>query len=166
MLDIAINHTEELKKRFRETWFEEKYKFYNYDTYYSDWSIDDSTWDNHQFASIDKNGVVIGYIGYAVKRQTYNCDALGIINFSDDKITFGMDVGHVLTDIFEKFKFRKLNFSVVMGNPIEKTYDKLVKKYGGRVVGVYEKEVRLVDGDYYDVKYYEILRENYLENKR
>lgn len=166
MLDIAINHTEELKKKFRETWFDEKYKFYNYDTYYSDWSIDDNTWDNHQFVSINKGGHVIGYIGYAIKRQTHNCGALGIINFSDNQGTFGVDVGHVLVDIFEKFNFGKLKFSVVIGNPIEKTYDRLVKKYGGRVVGIYKNEVRLIDGNYYDVKHYEILRENYLDNKQ
>lgn len=165
MLDIALNHVEELKKKFAATWFDEKYKFYNYDTYYSDFEVSSETWDNHQFVSLDKEGNILGYIGYSINRQTYNCYALGIINFSDNKIVFGMDVGYALTDIFEKFKFNKLRFSVIIGNPIEKTYDKIIQKYGGRIVGVYEKETKLIDGEYYDEKIYEITLNNYLKEK-
>lgn len=166
MLDIALNHVEELKKKFASTWFDKKYKFYNYDTYYSDFEVSNETWDNHQFVSVDKEGNILGYIGYSVNRQTYNCYALGIINFSDNRITFGMDVGKALSDIFEKFKFNKLKFSVIVGNPIEKSYDKMIQKYGGRIVGIYEKETRLIDGEYYDEKVYEILRKNYLKYKQ
>ena len=60
----------------------------------------------------------------------------------------------------------KLNFSVVVGNPIEKSYDKLIKRYGGRIVGTREKETTLVDGNLYDVKMYELFREDYLKSKR
>lgn len=77
-----------------------------------------------------------------------------------------MDVGQVLRDIFEKFKFNKLTFSVVIGNPIEKSYDKMISKYDGRIVGIYEKETKLIDGEYYDVKLYEITRKSYLESKK
>lgn len=165
MLDIAINHVEELKKKMSGIWFNDKYKFYNYDTYYRELNIDNETWNVHQFVSLDKEGNVIGYIDYSVNRQTYNCSNLGIINFSDNKITFGMDVGQVLKDIFDKFKFRKLTFSVIVGNPIEKSYDKMINKYGGRVVGIYSDETKLIDGKYYDVKLYEITRNNYLKTK-
>lgn len=91
--------------------------------------------------------------------------SLGVINFSDNKIIFGMDLGQTLMDIFEKFKFRKLRFSVIVGNPIEKSYDKMVSKYGGRIVGTYYKEQKLIDGEIYDQKLYEILREDYMEAK-
>lgn len=166
MLDIAINHVDELKEKMTGTWFQEKYKFYNYDEYYRDLNIEDETWNAHQFVSLDKEGNVIGYIDYSVNRQTYNCSNFGIINFSDNKITFGMDVGQALRDIFEKFKFNKLTFSVVVGNPIEKSYDKMISRYGGRIVGIYEKETKLIDGEYYDVKLYEITMGNYLKLKK
>ncbi len=89
---------------------------------------------------------------------------LGVINFSDNKIVFGMDLGQALNDIFEKYKFRKLKFSVFIGNPIEKSYDKMIEKYGGRIVGYYKEETRLIDGEYYDEKLYEITREEYLKS--
>lgn len=42
----------------------------------------------------------------------------------------------------------------------------MISKYGGRIVGIYEKETKLIDGEYYDVKLYEITRESYLESKK
>jgi RimJ/RimL family protein N-acetyltransferase len=92
-------------------------------------------------------------------------DALWIINFSDNKIVFGNDVRIAMDEIFTKYNFRKLTFSVVIGNPIEKQYDKLISKYGGRVVGTYKENVKLMDNRYYDEKYYEIFREDYLRQK-
>ena len=60
---------------------------------------------------------------------------------------------------------RKLEFTVVVGNPIEKTYDKLIKKYGGNIVGVKHKNCKLIDNKYYDEKIYEIFREDYIKNR-
>ena len=162
MLDVAINHIEELKKKFNSIWFQEKYKFYNYDMWFNNVEVDDNTWNRHQFVSLNNNGEIIGYIAYQVERQTHNASKLAIINFTDNKIVFGRDLKQVLVDIFEKFKFNKLSFSVVIGNPIEKSYDKMVKKYGGCVVGVAANETKLYDNEWYPVKYYEILRENYM----
>lgn len=161
MLDIAIKHREQLTERFRETWFQDKYKFWNYGNYFEEIEISDRTWEKHQFVSIDSNGYVIGYIGYAIDRSNeYVCD-LNIVNFTDNKTTFGMDSGQAIKDIFEKFHFRKICFSVVVGNPIEKTYDKMIQRYGGEIVGYQKEHVRLIDGMFYDVKLYEILAKNY-----
>lgn len=164
MLVPAFNYAEELKKKMLATWFDEKYKYYNFNTYYFDLKIDDETWNKHQFVSVDKEGNIIGYIKYNVNRQTCNCNNLSVINFTDNKFVFGMDLGQALTDIFERFKFRKLTFSVIIGNPIEKSYDKMINKYGGRIVGIYRQEVKLIDGEYYDEKLYEITRDDYLKS--
>jgi hypothetical protein len=161
MLDLAINHEEELKYQFRQTWFQDKYKYYNYFTYFEDVEIDKSSWNRHQFVSLNKEGKIVGYMAYNVRRAEHICDCLNIINFTDNIALFGNDLKRVLTDIFEKFKFNKLKFSVVVGNPIEKSYDEIVEKYGGRIVGVEEKEAKLFDGEYYDVKLYEITRSSY-----
>lgn len=162
MLDVAINHVETLQSKFRQMWFQDKYKYWNYFPYFTDFEVSQDSWNKHQFVSLDKNNEIIGYIGYEINRSAYNCDSLNIINFTDDPIIFGVDLRQALKDIFEKFKFNKLNFSVVIGNPIEKAYDKIIAKYGGRIVGIQAKEAKLFDGEYYDVKLYEIQRESYL----
>lgn len=163
MIDLALNHQEEIKKKFRDTWFSEKHKYYSISNYYAEFQIDENTWDYHQFVSLDSNGNIIGYIGYRIDRTADMVDNLSIINFNEDnKVIFGTDINTIVRDIFEKFHFRKLNFKVVVGNPIEVSYDRLIKKYNGKVVGIQEKHVRLYDGQYYDMRLYEILIENYM----
>jgi len=161
MLDVAINHIDELTKKFNSIWFQEKYKFYNYDMWFNNVEVDNNTWNRHQFVSLNSNSEIIGYIAYQVDRQTHNASKLAIINFTDNKIVFGKDLKQVIVDIFEKFKFNKLSFSVVIGNPIEKSYDKMVTKYGGRIIGTAINETKLYDNEYYSVKYYEILNNGY-----
>lgn len=164
MIEIAQLHVDELKKKFHETWFDDKYKYFHGDTHYSEIDIDKDTWNKHQFVSL-YGGHVSGYIGYCINRRTNNVDGLAAINFKDHRTAFGLDLGDVVVDIFEKYKFNKLNFSVIVGNPIENSYDRLIEKYGGRVVGVFEKHAKLIDGEYYDEKFYEITAENYFKSK-
>lgn len=160
MLEPAIKYKEELEKLQYGIWFDDKYKYWNCDVYYDTLQIDTNTWNRHQFVSV-VNGKVIGYIAYNVSRANNNAYALSIMNFSDNKAAFGMDLGQALKDIFERYKFRKLNFNVVVCNPIEKSYDKMIKKYGGRIIGTYKADVKLIDGEYYDKKSYEILADEY-----
>jgi RimJ/RimL family protein N-acetyltransferase len=72
-----------------------------------------------------------------------------------------------ITDLFNKNGFNKINFCVAIGNPAEKMYDKIVRKYGGKIVGIFKNDVRLWDGKIYDTKHYEILKEEFKlkENK-
>lgn len=164
MLDVAIKYADALKDKMYDIWFNEKYKYWNFNTYHSGIEISNETWANHQFVSI-KDDEIIGYICYEINRKSNCCLGLGIINFTDDKMTFGRDLGQALTDIFEKFQFNKLKFSVVIGNPIEKSYDRMIQRYGGRIVGIFRQDTRLIDGNLYDVKQYEILRSEYLAAK-
>lgn len=165
MLDIALKYKDALEQAFIDTWHQEKYKYYNYSSYYSKLELKNETWNAHEFVSINKQGEVIGFISYEINRCANSVNGLGIINFTDNKITFGRDVMRAMRDIFEKYNFNKISFCVVIGNPIEKTYDKLMAKYGGRIVGIERQHTILYDNKYYDVKRYEILREDYIKTK-
>lgn len=165
MLDVAIKHKEDLSQKFQDIWFSEKYKYWNNGNYYEDKKIDETTWSNHQFVSLNPEGEVIGYIGYSIDRGNDCVYGLSIINFSEDIATFGLDAGKAITDIFEKYHFRKLCFAVVVGNPIEETYDRLTAKHGGRIVGIQKQHTRLIDNLLYDEKIYEILADEYRSNR-
>ena len=52
-----------------------------------------------------------------------------------------------------------MSFVCVVGNPAERLYDKVIEKYHGRVVGVKKQEALLQDGQFYDLKLYEIVKE-------
>lgn len=164
MLKPAILFRDELTRLYQSIWFNEKYKYYNYSSTWGTVLVEDKTNDWHEFVSINDKGEVIGYIHYYVVRSTLNCRSFGIVNFSDDP-AFGLDVLQVIKDIFERFNFHKLDFSVVIGNPAEKSYDHLCKKYGGHILCIEKDETKLDDNQYYDVKRYYIMRDDYFAAK-
>lgn len=165
MLKPAQLYTHELKIKFWEIAYDEKYMF-AYSGHNVEYEPTTDNWNQHEFASVDKNNNVLGYIAYEINQKSKNVNGLFIINFSNNKLTFGKDVFQAIDDIFIKYKYNKLNYGVNVGNPIETTYDKLTKKYGGRIVGIKKKDVMLLDGSYCDYKMYEIFREDYLKNRK
>jgi len=165
MLDVANKYEKELQLLFVDTWYKDKYKYYHYACFYDAYKNSDSTWEGNRFVSKNKSGNIIGYIGYSLSRTNDYANGLCAINFTDNKVVFGRDLIQVLDDIFTKFNIRKLSFSVVVGNPVERSYDRLIKQYGGSIVGIKKKEVKLMDNKYYDSKMYEIFREDYLLHK-
>ena len=164
MIRPAQLYTEELNKKFWETAYDLHYKFYYTSGYFNAYKPDDSTWNRHEFVSVDKHNSVLGYIAYSIDRQSNYAHGLAIINFGNS-IIFGKDLYKAIDDVFMKYSFRKLRYSVIIGNPIEKTYDKLTKKYGGRIVGIFKNEDKLSDGNYYDRKLYELHKREYEERR-
>ena len=163
MIKPAFLYKEQIEKMYANIWFEDKYKFYNYTPYWQNLNINDKTTDWHEFVSLNEKGEIIGLFSYYVYRDVSAARSFGAINFTDDMVTFGRDLLQVIDEIFTKFNFNKLNFGVVIGNPIEKTYDRLCTKYGGRILCVEKDETRLQDNKLYDVKRYEIMRSEYLK---
>lgn len=165
MLELTMKYRLEYSARYQETWFNPKYMYYNYRDYYNEPSINDSTYEMHDFVSVF-DGKVLGNIHYQINRSTRNVCGLGIICFEEKpSIIFGRDVLRAVTDIFEKFRFRKLGCSVITANPIMKTYDRFITQHGGRICGVEHEETMLFDGLYYDVKHYEILAKDWFDAK-
>jgi hypothetical protein len=165
MLELAIKYEEKLQGLFSNIAFDEKYMFFSGSSYRDKYKAAESTWNKHEFVSLDKEGNVIGYIKYGIDRECSIANSLQIVNFTNNKVTFGRDVMQALDEIFTKFKFRKLKYSVFIGNPVESTYDRLTEKYGGRISGIQLQDDKLIDGNYYDFKSYEIFRDDYIKYK-
>lgn len=168
MLDLAYKYEEEIKNLMLDTWYDEKYMFYYssiYRTPYENPRPQDGDWNSRAFVSLDSQHRIIGLISYEINRESDLACGFGAINFTDNKATFGMDLAQVIDDIFCKFNMRKMEFFVIVGNPIEKSYDKMVTRYGGAITGIRHKHVKLMDGNYYDDKGYEIFREDYIAAK-
>jgi len=164
LLDIANKYEEKLQLLFANIAFDDKYKFLSGSSYRDKYKATDSTWSKHEFVSIHKEEIV-GYLSYAIDRDSNTAWGMQIVNFKRPNIIFAKDLKKFLTDIFDKFQFRKLKFAVYVGNPIEKSYDRMCKKHGGRIVGTYIENDKLIDGNFYDCKMYEIMRTDYLNNK-
>ena len=145
MLAIPQDYEEELIKRERETWGNEKYWYYRAASYMYPIEVDENTYEKVQFVSLNSSGEVIGYLGYCVAREERYVSNLFIINFTDD-MSFGIDAVHMVRDIFEKYRYRKIVFFVIIGNPTESKYDGMIEHYGGMVVGTYKEHIMLPDG--------------------
>ena len=166
MLENAKKHEEKLKQLFFDTDFDLHYQFSSFACYREIFKIPDDTWTSNHFVSMHNNEI-IGYIKYQIRRPEQSADGLSIIHFGGkdtvNNYIFGKDVFTAIRDIFEKYHFNKLNFSVVIGNPIESTYDKIINSYNGRIVGFRKQDVKLIDGKIYDTKEYEILATDYFK---
>lgn len=165
MLDNARKYKQELQSKLIDTWYDEKYKYYHMGGWHREYVPSEDDWETMCFVSLDKYKNVLGYIIYSINRDTSSVYDFGAINFSNNKLTFGKDLHRVIDDIFCKFNMQRMEWNVVCGNPIEKSYDKFVEKYGGRIVGTRKRNVKLLDNQIYDDKIYEILREDYLKSK-
>lgn len=174
MLEPAQLHFDEIQNNFYRLWYDPDYQYYfGIDRrWVPSNSVDtDAGFDRvlHQFASIDpKTGKVIGYIGYVLHPSTRVASDFGAVNFyrDDHQILFAKDLFTAIENLFEKFGCRVMDFMEIRGNPIEKSYDRLVQKYGGRIVGYQRDQAQTIDGKLCDIKLYEIHSEDYFSAKR
>jgi hypothetical protein len=168
MLVYAKKHEDRLRQLFMDTAFDPFYQFEQFMVYRETFKLPDDTYNANHFVSVYDNEI-IGLIGYQLRRAENAAWGLQIIHFGGPeapyKYIFGKDVLTAVKNIFEKYGFNKINFGVAIGNPIERTYDKLVKRYNGRIVGIKKQDIRLLDGRIYDVKEYEILAIDYFWKK-
>ena len=145
--------------------YDMKYLFSEMTSYRNKYSVATESYHTVEFASVDSNGIIIGYFCFGINRETNVASGVHIINFREPNYTFGKDLHQFIDDIFCKYNIRKLGFAVICGNPIEKKYDEFVEKYHGYVVGIKMQEIKLMDGKLYDIKLYEIFREDYMTAK-
>lgn len=165
MIDVANKYVDELKKKFFDTWGKEKYKYWQINGYDKGCpDVPETNYGEAHFVILN-NDDIIGYVSYNINRQTRCVWGFEAVNFSDNRILFGLSMFRILKNIFEKDGFNKINFNVAVGNPIEKSYDKFIEKYGGRIVGYYKDDIILSDGTLCDYKLYEIMRVDYIKNK-
>jgi len=158
LLDLAYNHKQALNKKYSQMILDpQKYKYVISNTWATyELEIHTNSWDKLQFVSIVKKEV-IGYFECSADRQVYYAHRLVAINFEDKpNFVFSKDFWRFVKLLFVQYKFNKINFSCVVGNPAEKIYYKIINKWSGRIVGTYKNDVKLLDGKVYDLRVYEI----------
>ncbi len=165
MLKYAKPYEEKLQERYLNIILDKDYMFYNNDCWWeNEIELSNDTWDSIDFVSIDENDDVLGFISASISRGNEKISSIAAINFANKgNYTFSKDMYKFLIDIFEKYNFRKIEFSVVVGNPVEKMFDKYVKKFGGSITGYKKKSVKLQDNLFYDTKFYEVFKPEFIK---
>ncbi len=157
-------YEEEIRRKMWEVWYDEKYQYFWGGSWRSDFSLDNKNneWPRRAFAVLNNKDELIGCITYSIDTDLRIAQWFGAINFSDDKITFGRALRQVIDDCFIKFGMNVLEWNVICGNPIERSYDRMCQRLGGHIIGIRHNRSRDLAGNPLNDKAYEILREDYL----
>lgn len=148
-------------------WGSSRTMFWNCNCYHNVHDFSNDTWLELYFVSVDpETDEVIGIIGGDIYRSANYIKSLSICNFINDKHTiFAKDLMIFIKELFLKYNFNKICFSVIIGNPVEEHYDKLTEKLGGRIVGIFKNHAVLHNNKIYDQKYYEIMKDDFIKTK-
>lgn len=166
MLKPANLYAADLHIKFVETMYDMKYKYYHFGTSSGIPTIDDDNRWSHQFASIDNNGEILGYIMYGVNYETMSVPSFGAISFiPGGSITYARDLLQAIDNIFMVYNFNRMEWTCCIDNPAIRGYRNLCKRFGGREVGQLHQTIKLMDGKLYDTAIFEIMREDYIKSK-
>ena len=158
MLEVANKYMDQLQELNYRIRYNDYYKYYNLGSYYDDPEYKTSDWLRSDWVSTT-NGEVKAHMKAYLDRDYMIITELTLVNYSQTYVEFYSDFREFIRRLV-RVGFRKICFSVIVGNPAERTYDRFVKRYGGRIVGTHKSHVKLIDGKYYDLKLYEVFTNN------
>lgn len=157
MLKAAQLYEDMLKMEMVKTWYKPENIYYHGSTGEYIVELPDNNEKSHCFASIDKNGNLIGYICYDIDWQAKVAYQWGIISFRKGKIEFAKDVYQAICDCFNVYHLNKIEWYCYADNPAIRGYRNFVKKHGGRECGYTRQTSMLRDGKLHDSVCFEIL---------
>jgi len=154
MLESAKEYEDQLNGCMSRTTTDQYYKWYHLSYAEPIVKIDDTFYNRIQLVSV-YDGIVQGYFVAGWQRPENYIDSIMCLNFNKkNKNTFAVDLRRFLKYLAYDLNVAKITWAVAVGNPIEKHYDRIIKRFSGRVIGV-ERYAFLINGKYYDRKLYE-----------
>jgi hypothetical protein len=106
------------------------------------------------------NGEVIGKFDILINTAASTILEIPVMTLSEKyRYIFAKDYMTFIRYLMQKY--RKMSFFVLIGSPVEKTYDRLAKILGWKIVGIMEKQVLNNKGEWNDIKYYEWINKNW-----
>lgn len=158
MLYPAQLYENELREKLMSCWYQPEYDWY-FGGEYNSLKLTDSHTHQRDFVHISTNGKVDGYFSYMYSGTDRAMTAFSLIGFSKNNSLFIRDILNHITEMF-KSNAQKLEFYAFSENPVNNLYEKTIKRYGGRKVGVLRRH-RYFNGKCHDCNIYEILNEDW-----
>lgn len=156
MLVPAILYKDEIIKGMQ------KY-FYTDDMIYEtgcmcNWSPEIEEYPNEsqfQYAIVDKNEKLIGYLGYSIDWYVSKAYNFRLFSFDRGNLLVGKDVFNKLEELVNKF--HRVEWRAVGGNPACRGYDNFIKRHNGNK-HILKDCIRDRNGNYHDDIIYEIVK--------
>ena len=159
MIKPALLYADQLQKKVIESWYEPETRFYS-GLGSGKIELVDNNYDERQYVSIGKDGNVIGYISHNVDWCTRSASHWLMTSFDKGNLEFVRDLHKVVTDLFFKENFNRVEWWCFADNPAVRGYKNFIKRFGGSIVGELHKSAVFSDGTVHDTYIFEILREN------
>lgn len=157
MLVPAILYKEQIKKEFQ------KY-YYTTDMLYEtgcmcNWSPEIAECPSEsqfQYAIVDENEKLIGYLGYSVDWYVSKAYNFGLFSFDRGNVLVGRYTFNKLEELASRL--HRIEWRMVGGNLTERSYDKFCKKHNGNK-HILKDAIKDAEGNYHDDVIYEIVSE-------
>lgn len=166
MLKPAQLYEEEIKLKKINGWYNKDNIYYYGGTGGSIISFDDNNIDSHDFASVDKDDNVIGYIGYYIDWKVKMVYGLSIISFDKGNLKLIKDLYQAIEDCFFKYNFNRIEWFCYSDNPAIRGYIKFIERCGGIQSGYCRQNIMLQDGKLHDTISFEIMKDEFKPIKR
>lgn len=154
MLYPAQLYREELKRKLISCWYLPKYKWYFLNEFREFNVPEDTNW-RRDFVYLNKEKEVDGYFSYHYDSVAKSISQFGLVSFTDDGTSLILSAIEHIKGLINN-GLHRIEWWAVEGNPANKLYEKLVKKYQGEIVARLH-DCHYIDGRYYDSIIYEII---------
>lgn len=166
MLKPAILYKDEIIDNFR--------KFYYTDTMIlesgslDNWipNIQDNNgMDDFDYAIVNSEEKLIGYISFKIDWYSSGAYNFGLLSFDPGNPTVGKDLFAIMNQLINEYKLHRIEWRMISGNPVERSYDRFIEKYGGQKYVLHDV-FKDRTGKYRDSVIYEIITgDNLCTNK-
>lgn len=157
MIRPAICYKEKLEAALKDYFYTDDMMYYVGDVHNSLLDIEDKS-GRYQYAVVDTEGKLIGYISYWVDFYSSCAYSFGAFSFDRGNPIMGKDLFDLLNSLVKQF--HRVEFKAVSGNPAIRGYDNFINRYDEMGTKHVMKDVfKDTRGNYHDIHVYEIINE-------
>ena len=158
MLVPAVLYSQEIEEKTKEFFYTDDMLYWTGSVYSYSFEVNINSTNKSgeqvfQYAVINENKELIGIICYTIDLYASCVYQFGIFSFVRNTMTFAADLVKVLNSLSH---YHRIEWRCVAGNPAEKFYDDICKKYNGRKL-ILKDCIKDLQGNYYDSYIYEII---------
>lgn len=175
MLALAYDYQDDVEKLYSKLLAQDRFKWTSTSPILDrpDWEkLRSLNYEEQMYISLrndtDNSATIMGIISYSIDhwRQAisgFTCVRVGENEKNNNGSIFMKDMLCAIHLAFYRYHFRKMSWSVIIGNPAEKSWDKFCNLSGGRIIGISKDDAFTADHVFRDVKHYELFAKDFYE---
>ena len=109
-----------------------------------------------QYAIVNSKEYLIGYLDYHIDWYSSCASQFALFSFDRGNPIIGRDLFNEMNKLINDYKLHRIEWRMVGGNPIERSYDRFCKKFGGTKY-ILRDAIKDQYGNYHNDIIYEII---------